>query len=1529
MGRGKVLSARVLPVIGERGSRAPHLDNARGWVGRRFWHCFLVALIATLCVFNLACSRGSDLPLSQGSTPPPPPTVTATISPTEVQGGQTATVTLNFSSAIPAGGVTAMLVTDNPQVLVLPNPTLSVAAGATNAMFTVTTTSVPNQTTVNIAASITTGSPPQTSMGSVALKVDPTTTSQVQSVVLGPPTTVQGGQSVNGTISLTTAPTGPAVVQLSSSLPSIASFASSSVSFAAGQTTGNFTVITSTVTSQMTVTITGTLNSPVSANLIVQPLQVSSLVISPGTVTGGQASTGTVILGGPAAAGGTAVALSSSNPGVTVPPSVTVPAGTTSASFAIRSSPVTVQTNVTITASLNGSQKIGTLTVNQPAVSSLMFDFFPLNASSGQMTTGTVTLNANAPAGGLNVNITSTNQNAFPVPASVFVAANTSIQTFMVTAGAVSTPTPVTVTASTGSIMVSVNIMVLPPPVVRVSFVPANVVGGNNSIGTVVISPAAPSGGVFVSLSSSDPNVILPTGVTVPAGSTSQTFTATTKPVSTSITATVSATSGSSLNITGTLTVIPPSLGGVSLNPNPVAGGMTSQGTVSLTGPAPTGGVTVTLTSSNMAVATVPVSVNVPAGSTSANFNVTTFPVIFSSDSNITATLAGNSLIADLTVNPPVVTMISFNPSIVASGQMSTGTVTLNGNAPTGGLTVTLSSSNSTAFPVQANVTVAAGMSSQTFTVTAGSVASSTPVTVMATTDQTMVMNNVTVVPSGTVSSLTLNPTTVTGGTSTTGTVTIGQAAPAGGIIVVLTSSDPSVTVANVTIPGGATMKTFTATTVGVATATNVTITASLGASMQTATLHVNPAAIMSLTLNPASVTGGTGSMGNLVLTGPAPPGGLTVGLMSNNTSAATVAVNFNIAGGASSGTFSITTLPVSANANVSITATLPSTTSTSSTLTVRAPVVTMLSFSPSTVVSGQMSTGTVVLSGLAPAGGISVGLMSSNTTAFPVQANVVVAANTLNQTFTVMPGAVGGSTPVTVTATTGTTNVTANVTVVPQATVMSVTFNPTSVTGGTSSTGTVTLGQAAPTGGITVTLTSGDPTVTVPGTIIVLATKTSQTFTATTIGVAMVKPVTVTATVSASSQMGTLTVNPASISSFTFNPNTVTGGTGSVGMVSLNGPAPAAGLTVSLMSSNMSAVTTPANFNIAGGATSGTFNVNSLPVASSTPVTITATLPSGTSGGGGVTVIPPVVTNPLSFSPSSVGSGQMTTGTVNLTGAAPAGGIMVSLSSNPSVTSLPSPVTVPANNTSQTFMVTAGTVNSVTPVVVTATTGTSSVMGTFTEMPVLTLSSLSASCTGMPETCSFPGTQISVASAAIPLILTNNTSSSVMIQSIAISGANPGDFNQTNNCPASLGGLASCTINVTFTPTQAGNRTATVTATSTSPASTASTDFMGTGFHWVNLTWTECAPGPMCPSVNNFNVYRIQVANGTGTCPATGYAKPTLNLSPIPYSATPSFQDLSVGAGNTYCYVVTAVNTGGESGFSAPTGPPVVIPSP
>src|SRR5260370_35933989 len=129
----------------------------------------------------------------------------------------------------------------------------------------------------------------------------------------------------------------------------------------------------------------------------------------------------------------------------------------------------------------------------------------------------------------------------------------------------------------------------------------------------------------------------------------------------------------------------------LSLNPTSITGGNSSTGTVTLSGPAPAGGVQVALSSSNAAAASVPSSVTVAAGATSAIFTVSTTAVASQTAVTISATYSGVIKSASLTVKPappPPVTLASLtlNPSSVVGGVgCSTGTVTLRGPAPPGG----------------------------------------------------------------------------------------------------------------------------------------------------------------------------------------------------------------------------------------------------------------------------------------------------------------------------------------------------------------------------------------------------------------------------------------------------------------------------------------------------------------------------------------------------------------------------------------------------------------------------------------------------------------------------------------------------------------------------------------------------------------------------------------------------------------------------------------------------------------------------
>jgi hypothetical protein len=87
----------------------------------------------------------------------------------------------------------------------------------------------------------------------------------------------------------------------------------------------------------------------------------------------------------------------------------------------------------------------------------------------------------------------------------------------------------------------------------------------------------------------------------------------------------------------------------------------------------------------------------------------------------------------------------------------------------------------------------------------------------------------------------------------------------------------------------------------------------------------------------------------------------------------------------------------------------------------------------PATVVGGSANaTGTATLNAAAPAGGITVTLSSSNPAAASVPANVVIAATTTSNTFTVTTFSVVSSTNVTITGTYNSINKTANLQVDP-----------------------------------------------------------------------------------------------------------------------------------------------------------------------------------------------------------------------------------------------------------------------------------------------------------------------------------------------------------------------------------------------------------------------------------------------------------------------------------------------------------------
>jgi hypothetical protein len=102
------------------------------------------------------------------------------------------------------------------------------------------------------------------------------------------------------------------------------------------------------------------------------------------------------------------------------------------------------------------------------------------------------------------------------------------------------------------------------------------------------------------------------------------------------------------IRIDGTLAV-PPSLSAITPNPISIRGGSTGSFSVISSAPAPAGGLVVRL-ASNSSAASVPTSVTIPAGATSATVVVRTTTVRRNTSATITATLGNTSRTANVTV---------------------------------------------------------------------------------------------------------------------------------------------------------------------------------------------------------------------------------------------------------------------------------------------------------------------------------------------------------------------------------------------------------------------------------------------------------------------------------------------------------------------------------------------------------------------------------------------------------------------------------------------------------------------------------------------------------------------------------------------------------------------------------------------------------------------------------------------------------------------------------------------------------------
>jgi probable HAF family extracellular repeat protein len=166
------------------------------------------------------------------------------------------------------------------------------------------------------------------------------------------------------------------------------------------------------------------------------------------------------------------------------------------------------------------------------------------------------------------------------------------------------------------------------------------------------------------------------------------------------------------------LTPIPGAIGLNIAQPYTFAGCQNVAGFVSSSTPAPPGGLVISL-SDNLAAASVPSTVTIPAGAIGATFTISTMPVTTVQNGSVTATHGGRTVSQAVSIRPIGVSAITVTPNPVKGGNPVTGNVTLECNAAPASITVALSSNNSAvANPVASTITIPKGQSSKTFQVT-------------------------------------------------------------------------------------------------------------------------------------------------------------------------------------------------------------------------------------------------------------------------------------------------------------------------------------------------------------------------------------------------------------------------------------------------------------------------------------------------------------------------------------------------------------------------------------------------------------------------------------------------------------------------------------------------------------------------------------------------------------------------------------------------------------------------------------------
>jgi hypothetical protein len=216
----------------------------------------------------------------------------------------------------------------------------------------------------------------------------------------------------------------------------------------------------------------------------------------------------------------------------------------------------------------------------------------------------------------------------------------------------------------------------------------------------------------------------------------------------------------------------------------------------------------------------------------------------------------------------------------------------------------------------------------------------------------------------------------------------------------------------------------------------------------------------------------------------------LPVALSSDNPLVAMVPDRVVVKAQTHEATFAVTTSPVHRVTEVTIQVNLGGA-FWNATLEVQPATLASFSVSPARVLGGSPVTGTVSLTGPAPAGGRGIELSTDSPDLVSLPRQIVVPEGAITATFTIPVGIVKDAAQISVRAADGEVQ-TVHLWVLP----VGLSLTPSAVRAGRSAVGTVALAKPAPPGGALVILASSDPAIAqVPGQVIVPAGESLATF--------------------------------------------------------------------------------------------------------------------------------------------------------------------------------------------------------------------------------------------------------------------------------------------------------------------------------------------------------------------------------------------------------------------------------------------------